>query len=397
MQRYAFADRLNDSFVAPFEGIIMIDFFQEYQLVIIILAGIFLAIQLFYLIVYLSRFAFYKPKQEGANQPPVSVVICARNELENLQKFLPLVLQQQYPNYEVVLVNDCSWDGSYDYLKELALQYPILRVADIKEVEGREHGKKFALTIGIKAARYEVLLLTDADCYPQSEYWISEMMRAYRNQTQIVLGYGKFEKASGFLNYVVRWENFFNAAMYFSRTLWGKPYMGVGRNLSYKKSNFFAQKGFAAHMHINSGDDDLFIQAVAKGDNTQICVSKNAHTITLAKTTWKEWFRQKKRHNSTAKYYKSSDKAYLWLYPLSLLCFYAFAALLLILQIEVLITISVIFLRALLQIFILHTIGKKLDERMQPWLAPINELIMYLFIYPSYKLATFRLRKNKWK
>lgn len=398
MQRYAFARRLNDSFVAPFEkGIFMDEFQFDFKFLILLAAGIFLLVQLIYYFFYMLRLSIYKAKQKIAICPAVSVVICARNEFENLQEFLPLVLQQDYPDYEVVVVNDCSWDNSYDFLKALALQYPILRIADIKEVQGREHGKKFALTIGIKAAKNDVLVLTDADCYPSSNQWLKHMLSSYNAETEIVLGHGRFRREKGLLNYIIRWESFFNAALYFSRTLWGKPYMAVGRNLSYKQALFFAQKGFAAHMHIVSGDDDLFVQSVAKGQNTQICIHKEAHTLSIAKRSWKEWFRQKKRHNSTSRYYKAADKLYLWMYPLTCLLFYLSCGILLFFQYQMLIIISAIFLRALIQIFILHAIGKKLSETSVSWLAPVNELLMYIFVYPLYKLSTFRIRKNKWK
>jgi len=375
----------------------MIDLSPTPYLWILIVLGVLLLVQWVYYLFYFLKLTLHKQKENTNYQPPVSVVICAKNELENLQQFLPLVLQQKYPNYEVVVVNDCSWDNSYDFLKELAIQYPHLRVADIKEVYGREHGKKFALTIGIKAAKHEIVLLTDADCYPSSENWISEMINTYDDETQVVLGYGKYERNNGILNLLIRWETFFNSVLYFSRTLLGKPYMAVGRNLSYKKQNFFAQKGFASHMHIESGDDDLFIQSIAKEDNTKICINKDSHTVSLAKKTWMSWFRQKKRHQSTAKYYKSGDRLYLWLYPLSLLLFYVIALVGLVLQYNMLIIIVALFLRAILQICILHSLAKKLNEKQVSWLAPFLEIIMYLIIYPVYKVSTVRLRKNKWK
>lgn len=375
----------------------MIDLTPSYLLLILAFLALLLLIQLVYFLFFFLKLVLFKPKSNDEDEPAVSVVICAKNELENLQSFLPQILNQQYSNFEVVVVNDCSWDGSFDYLKELAIQFPRLRIADIKEVEGREHGKKFALTIGIKAAKHDVLLLTDADCYPSSENWIKEMISSYQPDKKLVLGYSRYEQQKGFLNLLIRWETFFNGVLFLSKALVGRPYMGLGRNLSYKKQDFFANKGFAAHMHLISGDDDLFVQTIADSKNTAICISKDAITVSKPKQTFKTWFRQKKRHHSTAAYYKSTDRLFLWLYPLSLVFFYAVAFLGLVLQYNVLIIITSILFRALLQICILHSLAGKLAEKQVGWMAVIIEPLMYLIIMPIYKLSTFRYKKNKWK
>ena len=375
----------------------MIDLTLSPFLIILAVFGVFLLIQLYFYLGGFLRLAMYKKPQIATARPPVSVVICARNEEENLREYLPLVLEQDYPNYEVIVVNDCSWDNSYDLLKSMALTYRHLKVADIKEVEGREHGKKFAMTIGIKAAQHETLVLIDADCFPTSNEWISRIMEAYTPEKEIVLGYGKYERKAGFLNQMIRFDTFFIAAQYLSMALRGKAYMGVGRNLSYRKNLFFQVKGFASHIHLDSGDDDLFINEVATPSNTAIVIDKGSSTVSGPKTTWKSWFTQKKRHVSTAKYYKPAHKSALALEPISwyLMFFSAIAGI--IFQYNVLILISGLALRGLLQIAILHAIARKLDDADLGWKAPFLEIIQRIVIYPMYFVSTFFVRKRKWR
>lgn len=374
----------------------MIDLSISPLLSILIVFGLALLTQISIYLLNFLCLALYKNKQPTFQTPPVSVVICARNEEENLEKFLPLILDQDYPKFEVIVVNDCSFDNSYDLLKSLAQKYKHLKVADIKEVEGREHGKKFAMTIGIKAAQYDTLVLTDADCFPSSNHWISSVMESYGSEKQIVLGYGKYASMPGFLNLMIRFDTFFIAAQYLSKALKGKAYMGVGRNLSYHKSLFFDVKGYASHIHLESGDDDLFINEVATPQNTTIVIDKGSSTVSEPKLSWKAWFHQKKRHVSTAKYYKSSHKSALIIEPMSwyLLIFATIASL--IFQYNTIIIISGLLFRTLLQIGILHAIAVKLDEADLGWKAPFLEFFQRLFVYPVYFITTFFVRKRKW-
>lgn len=374
----------------------MIDLTPSPLLIILAVATLGLLVQLYYFLFTFLKVSIYKPLPAPSTFPPVSVVICARNEAERLEKFLTLVLEQDYPNFEVIVVNDCSWDNSEDLLEALALNHKHLKVANIKFVDKHEHGKKFALTIGIKAAVNEILLLTDADCYPTSNQWIKEMMHGHSTNKNIVVAYGKYEKQNSTLNTFIRFDAFFIAVQFLGNALKGNTYMGVGRNLSYKRELFFAAKGFASHMHILSGDDDLFINEVATKSNVAVVINKDAITVSLPKQTWKEWFRQKKRHHSTAKHYKSTHKRTLIVYPLSWLFFHAAIIAGLILQYNVLILIGLYFLRACVQIAILHTAARKLNETDLGWKAPFLEFIQLVFINPVYFFSTFFVKKTKW-
>jgi glycosyltransferase involved in cell wall biosynthesis len=238
---------------------------------VVVSLHICLLLQLYYVLVVYRKLAIFKsPDLESQLNSPLSVIICAKNEVQNLKKNLSSILNQNYPNFEVIVVNDCSNDGTEWYLRDLSLDYKNLKIVTINDHPRFKHGKKFAVTMGIKAAQNENLVFTDADCFPESEHWLSLMQRNFDNQTDIVLGYSPYEIKGGFLNKFIRFETFYTAINYLSYALRGIPYMGVGRNLAYKKSLFFKGKGFASHMHILSGDDDLFVNQNANNFNTKI-------------------------------------------------------------------------------------------------------------------------------
>jgi glycosyltransferase involved in cell wall biosynthesis len=337
-------------------------------------------IQLFYYLFYFSRLAFYKPrKKDSSLQHPVSVIVCARDEAANLAKNLPLILQQHYKStHEIIVVNDNSHDDSKYVLEYLAKPFKQLRAVELVQEAKLIPGKKFPLSMGIKEARHEIVLLTDADCYPSSVNWVEKMQDGFYNGAEIVLGYGAYEKKTGFLNKLIRFETFHTALQYLSYALAGNPYMGVGRNLSYKKDLFFRNKGFSSHNHIPGGDDDLFINKVATRHNTAIVIDKETFTYSEPKESWGEWVRQKSRHYSTGKYYKGGHKFLLGLYAFTQFVFYPlFVASLFFYDWRF--VLGVFGLRFLLQLLIYYKAMKKLDEKDLFWLAPFFDT--WLFVY----------------
>lgn len=354
------------------------------------------AIQVFYYTWFFSRIAFYKPKKKSKSQQhPVSVIICARDEDENLARNLPGVLVQNYPStYEVVAVNDNSLDDSKYILQELKKTFKSLNVIELTQEAKLIKGKKYPLSIGIKESRHEVLLLTDADCVPASEYWIQKMQDAYDDHIEIVLGYGAYHKRPGLLNKLIRFETFHTALQYLSYALAGVPYMGVGRNLSYKKGLFFRNKGFSSINHIPSGDDDLFINKVATRNNTAVIIDPEAVTRSAPKRTLKEWMRQKSRHYTTAKFYKPKHKFLLGLYAGTQFLFYPlFIATLIFYDWRFAIGLLVIKLSA--QGYILHKAMKKMEEKdLWPWFV-LLDIWMFLY-YIIFAPALWRKPRRNW-
>jgi glycosyltransferase involved in cell wall biosynthesis len=344
-----------------------------------------------------SRLAFYKAKSKVENQQqPVSVIVCARDEADNIVKNLPGVLVQQYrTTHEVILVNDNSHDDTKYLVDELKKTFKNLVPVELTQEAIHIAGKKFPLSMGIKSARHETLLLTDADCVPASENWIELMQDGYHNGTEIVLGYGAYHKAPGFLNKIIRFETFHSAMQYFSYALAGLPYMGVGRNLSYKKNVFLKNKGFSSINKIPGGDDDLFINQVANKNNTSIVLEKEAHTLSEAKKNWGEWFTQKYRHYSTAKYYKPVHKWLLGLYSATQFLFYPLAILSAIFF-NWWIVLSIFAARLILQSVIYYKNMQKLNEADLFPLFFLFELWMCIY-YILFLPALFRRPKKNWK
>jgi cellulose synthase/poly-beta-1,6-N-acetylglucosamine synthase-like glycosyltransferase len=297
--------------------------------ILFILFCLVIAIQVFYYLFFFRRLANYVPPDKKISQEyPVSVIICAKNEANNLVKNLPGIFFQSYrTTHEVIVVNDNSEDESKYILEEFQKRFKNLNVIPLTQEAIMIPGKKFPLSMGIKSTRYEVVLLTDADCIPASDQWIQKMQQGYAPGIDVVLGYGAYYKKDSLLNKFIRFETFHTALQYLSFALAGRPYMGVGRNLSYKRDIFIRNKGFSSINHLPGGDDDLFINKVANDKNTAIVIDKEAHTLSEPKTSWAEWIKQKNRHYTTSKYYKKSHKILLGLYSLSNFLVYPFAIL----------------------------------------------------------------------
>jgi glycosyltransferase involved in cell wall biosynthesis len=345
------------------------------------------AIQIFYYLRYFRLIAYYRPKGKSSSQQhPVSVIVCARDEDENLARNLPGLLVQQYPStYEVIAVNDNSVDDSRYILQELKKTFKSLNVIELTQEAKLIRGKKYPLSIGIKESKHEVLLLTDADCVPASENWIQKMQDAYDEGIEIVIGYGAYHKKPGFLNKIIRFETFHTALQYLSFALGGMPYMGVGRNLSYKKDLFFRNKGFSSINHIPSGDDDLFINKVATRKNTAVNIDPEAITRSIPKKTWKEWLRQKRRHYTTAKFYKPVHKFVLGLYAATqFLSYPLFVAALLLYDWRM--ATGVMLLKLIVQAIIWYKAMKKMEEQdLWPYFIVLDLWLLayYLIFAPA--------------
>lgn len=366
-----------------------------------VLAGIFLSQLYIYFFVY-RRLAVHKPdcSKEGAALP-VSVIITAKNEDDNLAQNLPLILTQDYPDYEVIVVNDQSYDQTGTILEELSRQYPHLKVITLKEHIYEFEGKKFALTLAFKAAKNNVFLLTDADCKPASDQWVRLMQNSYQDaQTEIVLGYSPYKYRPGLLNLLIRFETLCTAMQYLSFALAGRPYMGVGRNLSYRKSTFFDNKGFAPYLKINSGDDDLFVNKNARKGNTCIQVCQDSFMISEPKSTFGAWLRQKKRHQRTGKLYKQRDKFSLAAIWLSGFLFYTALIVCVLLNKNLWIPAAGIFaLRLIIQLIIVYLICKKLKAGLLWFAFPLLDIFYTLIYQPLLGLNGLRkenTRKNGW-
>lgn len=353
-------------------------------------------IQLLYIWGVFARLAFYKNKNDKRIEKPVSVVITSKDDYYFLKKYLPIILTQDYPDYEVILVNDHSDDETDDYLKQLSDKYPHLKVVNMSFSVSFYPGKKFPLSIGIKSAKNELLLLTDADCKVNSPHWIRNMQQGFDDSTQIILGYGPYQPQKGLLNTFIRYYSFFTATQYLSFALAKMPYMGVGRNLAYRKSLFYKNNGFISHYKVPSGDDDLFINETANSTNVKICINPDSFTYSEPKTSFGQWFKQKRRHLSTGKLYKPKHQFMLSLYPFSLLVFYSLFAWQVYSAYLLYFAIGLFVIRLVSFLFIQKTIMDKLGEKKLFLTSPILELSIFL-LNSFLVIINTVYKKNKWK
>ena len=333
--------------------------------------------------------------EHSDNLPPLSVIVAARNESENLYELIPLILEQDYPTFEIIVVNNQSMDDSKWLLKAYQRQFKNIYVVELEKNQHMRPGKKLPLTLAVRAANYDHFVFTDADCRPASTQWLKGMAKGFLNAKEIVLGYGPYTKKPGFLNRLIRFDTAWIALNYFSFALSGLPYMGVGRNLAYSRKAFESVGGFKSHYNIVSGDDDLFIQQAAKNRNYTLTVEASTFCTSAPESTWKRWSFQKRRHYSTSAHYDVIKKSLLGIYPVSLFIFLISFISLLLTNTMVWVTVGV-FSVLLLSKWIVQGRGlHKLQEKHLAWFFPFWDFFYALFI-PVVFVFLNRKPGNKW-
>jgi glycosyltransferase involved in cell wall biosynthesis len=354
-------------------------------------------VQFIFLWIIFLRFALFtkKAKINTDNQEPVSVIVVAKNEYHNLKINLPKILEQDYPEFEVILVNHASEDDTEYLARELIQKYPKMQYVLVQDEVNFFAGKKFPLSVGIKSARHDIVILTDADCQPASKNWIAEMQSGFKKNKEIVLGYGAYKEGPGLLNKLIRYDSLRVGMMYLSMARWGMPYMGVGRNLAYRPSLFFKKNGFQSHLHIPSGDDDLFINGAANFKNTSIAVGESCRTISTTKSSFSDWYYQKKRHLTTGKYYKFSHLFILGLWDLSTIIFFLCAIILLVFQFNIIITASILGLRIISQLVLTKKSMLLLGEKKLLLFSPLLELFLLIAI-PLISITNIFIKQRRW-
>lgn len=385
----------------------MLDLYFELPFVVLLCClGFFIVIQVLYYVFVFARLIFHRNKTTSEDNAlePVTVVICARNELENLQELIPLLVEQNYPAFEVLIMNDRSSDGTQDYLSEHYLEWQNVRFITISKVYDHITPKKYAISVAMKHASYENILFTDADCRPSSTNWLTSMMAQLTAPKEIILGFSPYYYYKGLLNWFIRCETFYTAVQYLSFAKMGTPYMAVGRNLLYKKELFNQHKGFYTHKRVLGGDDDLFINQAATTRNTTINTDADTFMYSYPKLTWKEWYIQKTRHLSVSQYYRPHNKLLLGLLSAShvgtwfvfLLCMAVGVITQNYLFLEV--SAGVFLVRTVLQYLILTLINNRLDNTVSSWTFLLMDFALFIYyIFMSGIVFTNKQPKIEWK
>lgn len=369
-------------------------FFTGENLAVLCLLATFIVVTIiqlwFYLFFFLRLARFKTDIQEGKTTDAVSIILAAKNERENLEKYLPLILEQDYTKFEVIVVNNHSQDGTLAFLQNL--NNPKLRCFDYKEKEG----KKAALQYGIQQAKYDCLLLTDADCKVNSSDWISEMAGKLTSEKEIVLGHGRFFKTKSLLNSIIRFESFLVATQYFSFALRRLPYMGVGRNLAYRKQVVQRSKVFKKYDFIKSGDDDLLVNEVGNANNVEISISVKSHTLSKGESDWKSYFNQKRRQLQAGAKYKLRDRLLLAFFGASNFMYYVLLVILIVKTNFIFCILGIFVIKQLLQYIVFRRISKQLgDSDLMMWIPALEPL--YMMIISIIGVSTWVWKVNKWK
>ncbi|MGQ2984963.1 glycosyltransferase [Flavobacterium sp.] len=366
------------------------------NIIFYVFCGIVL-LQVCYYLAILGKFAFAKVQATNPKRIPVSVIVCAKNEAEKVKKLVPLLAAQNYPDFEIVLIDDASTDETLDIFEEFEQQYRNVKLVKVANNEAFWGNKKYALTLGIKAASKEYLLFTDADCYPASGNWITQMSSNFTLNKTIVLGYGAYEKVKGsFLNKIIRFDAMLTASQYFSWAKAGKPFNGESRNMAYKREEFFKVNGFVDHMNIRTGEDSLFINRVATKKNITTCYTPDSFTYSESKRTYSGWRMQKRRDVYTMAWFRPFAKFHIRFFHITQLAFVVLAVLLAALQFNWMLLVPAVALRYIINWVVIGYSAAKLQEKDVAWWYPVMEIIL-IFTQVNVFLTNIFSKPVHWK
>jgi glycosyltransferase involved in cell wall biosynthesis len=354
-------------------------------------------IQIAWYLGILGKFAFIKQQTITPKKIPVSVIVCIKNNIEAVQRLIPALAEQQYPDFEIVLVDNASQDETIDILEAFEKQYHNVKLVKVENNEAFWANKKYALTLGIKAASKDYLLFIDVNCMPASNEWIASMASQFTLSKTIILGYSAFaKKKNSFLNKLIRFDGLMAATQYFAWMRAGRPFTGNGRNLAYKKDEFFNRNGYINHIKIRTGEDALFINEAATKKNTAICYTPQSITFRESKKTFKQWVRDKRKRAYAAHFFKSFDKLQLNTFYMLQILFIVLAITLAILQYNWMFLVPVIVVRYIVAWVTLAQSAKRLNEKDAVYWYPVME-IMVIFTQLYAYIANLFSKPVHWK
>lgn len=370
------------------------------NLVVLSCTTFFLLVQILYYLIVYGKIAFKKHINteipEDVDLPPLSVIIAVKNEEYNVKNKLLEILEQNYPKYEVIVVNDASTDETEYILKGLSVIYPHLKVVNIVENVNKFQGQKFPISIGIKSAKYEHLVLTKADCRPNSFDWLKHIAAGFQHNKEIVLAYASIEERKGLLNKIIQYDHGMKSLNYLSYALCKNPYMGEGYNLAYKKYLFYEVGGFIKHYNISAGDDAIFINQVANSKNTSVVLTTDSQIKADSLRTYKDWIKYKKNNIISRKHFRASHKILLKILPVSTILFYLSVIAIYLVGLPWEYILIALLLKYIMQIFVCYKGFKKLKIKKIYIFAPIFEIYQIILnIVLEIKVAT--TKKTRWK
>lgn len=200
--------------------------------------------------------------------PAISVVIAAHDMAYELEHNLPILLEQDYaPGFEVIVVDESSTDGTDNVLTRLKQRYTNLYTTFIPKSSHYLSRHKLALTVGIKAARNEWVIMTDADCRPENERWLAAMAEHCTDEHDIVLGYTNYtHDAKRFY----RFERLLTSCYTMRLAQRSIAYRYNGNNMAMRKSIFMSHNGFLKNLKYLRGEYDFIVNEYAERGRTAV-------------------------------------------------------------------------------------------------------------------------------
>lgn len=336
-----------------------------------------LIIQLIYFWGYFARLAFHKVSATHSDFPAVSVVLSASNQYSDLKKNLQYFLNQDYPDFEVVVVIDNSDDDTDELLKDFSKQFKNLHIVELRQKLNWFSGRKFALSLGIKSAKHSTILLSDPTCRPETKYWIREMASGFSGGKEVVIGYATF-KTGKKLNKWLRFTAFYDALFFLSKALRAQPFKGIGKNLAYSRDLFYRHKGFSSHYAINVGDDELFVNRAATGKNTKVRISPEARIEQKKPVGFSGWLRNESTRLRIRQMFGFKEKFSVRLFSSTSFLFYALLIALLVLQAPLIPVMAILLLRLISQMIVFNMAMRILSEKKLILLSPLFEILLII-------------------
>jgi glycosyltransferase involved in cell wall biosynthesis len=275
--------------------------------------------------VYYFRLLKLKPEKhysDLSDQRPISVVIATRNEHDQVRQNLPFFLDQNYANFEVVVVIDDSDKDLVYIMNEFEKRYSNLKIVSFDWARNFFVSRKFAESVGIKSATHDRILLSHISTRPASPEWISQMSNTLSDNKKIVIGYYTLASKTSLLNAFVRFDTFFYTLRYLRAAISGNPFTADSRNLAFDRSLFHETKTVARFYNVNTGDEDMFVNKAATADNTTIEIHPNAFVKGQEAINFGDWFSKKIRHRVLLREFKAANRLGLAIHDWFMALFY---------------------------------------------------------------------------
>ena len=340
-----------------------------------IFVGLF-SVQIIYLFFFLL-FSFSKEKQinNSKEKLPVSVILYTKNNEQIIEESFSKLINQTYPNFEVVIIDNASSDETPTILEELAVKFSNLKIVTVENNEAFWSNKKYALTLGVKAATHEHIIFTEVDSTPVSNNWLNSMAQKFSEEKEIIIGYTKYEnKRFSFFGLLVRFEHLLHHILAFTNNKFGSAFNASEKNFGYTKSSFFKAKGYINHLKIQASHSDLFLKDATTKSNTTYTVKPTSFMVKSLPDSFSEWFNNLQLKSFNKKYYKAKHQLIINLFSFSRVLFYPLAIILAILNWKLIIP----FIASYYVLFYL-VVGKsaqKLKERQLIYFLPIIDIFI---------------------